>query len=100
MNNYVQVCVCVGMIKGGVRDKGFQRARAQWLPCPYTGSRAGRIPLTEPKRDWSCWESEEVRVVSLNQVGDRMGRKRRKSCCSISRYSDLSCPAPPFFMLA
>lgn len=73
----------------GVRDKGFQRARAQWLPCPYIGCRADRIPLTEPKRDQSCWESEEVRVVSLNQVGDRMGRKIRKSCCSISRYSDL-----------
>lgn len=53
--------------------------------------------LTAPKRDQSCWESEEVRVVGLNQVGDGMGRKIRTSCCSISRYSDLSCPAPSIF---
>lgn len=65
------------------------RARLQWLLCPCTGQ-GGQNHPTASIRNQYCWEQKEIRVVGLDQAGDRMERGMRKCISSASRYSDLS----------
>lgn len=70
------------------------------LTWPLHRLKGRQSHLAAPKRDQSSCDSEEKRVVGLDQVGDGMGRRSRKSRCSVSRYTALSYPVPTFFMLS